>query len=294
MLVTGKGNLTSGHKLLLALLLVGPLLIMAAKYPALPTSEFFVRTFSLSALPATMQSRVMYVLFVPFSAVLINFIRLFLGIRLMGPFRSILLALAFQITGIGPGLIFLAVVVGAIVILRPVLKSIRLPYFARVSVMLSIVAMFILVALLLGELLAVTTLSKMAYFPMIVLCLISEGFAETLSREGLRSALWRGGMTGLVAVLITFLSEMTSLKLLFIRYPELVIIEIGAIVVIAEFFDLRLFKWLNPPAPKKKKSAKSAVTEALEAQPAGEPVAVGESNESIFSGDADDSDSADR
>ena len=107
-----------------------------------------MRILSLANLSTNMQSRVGYILFVPFGATLVVFFRLVLGIRLLGPFRSILLAVAFQITGIWLGLIFLAAVIGIVVAIRPFIRAIRLPYFARISVILSTVASIMLLAFL--------------------------------------------------------------------------------------------------------------------------------------------------
>jgi hypothetical protein len=246
----GKGHLSGRQKLVLALMLIGPVALMAGKWPGLATSDFLMRAFSLTDLPARMQDRLMYILSVPFGAVLVVFFRLFLGIRLLGPFRSILIAVAFQITGIVPGLVFLTAVVGIVVVVRPLIKAIHLPYFARVSVILSTVAMIMLFALLAGEWLGFESLGRMAYFPIVVLCLMGEGFAKTLSKEGATSALWRGTMTALVAVLITFLFDMEGFRRVFLRFPELLVVEIGCIILIAEFLDVRLLTRLNPSAAK--------------------------------------------
>jgi hypothetical protein len=129
-----KGNLSNSHKLALGLFFALPLLIIIGKWSLLPTCGLFERLFSLADMPHKMNSRISYILFVPFGATIVVFFRLVLGIRLMGPFRSILIAIAFQITGILPGLIFLSMVVGVVVLIRPQTKAIKLPYFARVSV----------------------------------------------------------------------------------------------------------------------------------------------------------------
>lgn len=262
-----KGNLSGKHKLALGLLFIVPLLVMVGKWSVLPTSGFFLHIFSLADIPENMQNRVAYILFVPFGATLVVFFRLVLGIRLLGPFRSILIAVAFQITGVLFGLIFLVAVISIVVVIRPFVKAIRVPYFARVSVILSAVASIMIIALLSSEWLDIEWLSRVVYFPIVVLCLTGEGFARTLSREGVRSALWRGTMTALVAVLITLLSQINGFRNLFLYFPELLIVQIGCIVAIAEFFDLRLLAWLNPPAAKKRsprraKKVKSAVKKA--------------------------------
>jgi len=249
-----KGNLSNKEKTAVALLFIVPLLIAVGKWSVLPTSDLFLRVFSLSNIPGNMHNRVAYILFVPFGATLVVFFRLVLGIRLLGPFRSILIAVAFQITGIPLGLAFLAMVTGVIVAIRPRIMAIHLPYFARVSIILSAVASIMIIALLSSAWLDIEALRRMAYFPIFALCLTAEGFARALSKEGLKSATWRGSMTALVAVLITLISLIDGFRNLFLYCPELLIMQMGCIVIIAEFFDLRLLRWINPPAAKKASS----------------------------------------
>jgi hypothetical protein len=241
-----KGNLSGRHKLALGLLFAVPLVIVIGKCSILPTSDFLSRIFSLADIPEKMHRRVAYILFVPFGATLVVFFRLALGIRLLGPFRSILIAVAFQITGILPGMIFLVTVVGIVVYVRPRITAIRLPYFARVSVILSAVSSIMIIALLSSSWFDSDSLRKMVYFPIIVLSLMGDGFARTLSKEGFTSAMWRGTMTVLVALLITLLTQINGFRNLFLNYPELLIVEIACIVVIAEYFDLRLLSAINP------------------------------------------------
>ncbi len=249
-----KGNLSNKEKIAVALLIIVPLLIALGKWSILPTSDLFLRVFSLNHIPHNMHHRVMYILFVPFGATLVVFFRLFLGVRLLGPFRSILIAVAFQIIGIPLGLVFLAMVTGVIVAIRPRIKAIHLPYFARVSVILSAVASIMIIALLSSAWFDLDALRRMAYFPIFALSLTAEGFAKTLSKEGLKSATWRGFMTAFVAVLITLISQIDAFRNLFLYCPELLVMQMGCIMVIAEFFDLRLLRYLNPPKAGKKSS----------------------------------------
>jgi hypothetical protein len=79
---------------------------------------------------------------------------------------------------------------------------------------------------------------------------MGEGVAKTLSKEGVKSAVWRGTATVLVAILITLFSQINGFRNMFLYYPELLLCQIGCIVVISEFFDLRLLSFLNPPRAK--------------------------------------------
>jgi hypothetical protein len=254
-------DLTALQKGLVALLFLVPLAIIVGKWPMMPTSEFLRQWCSLAALPPDVHHSARHILFVPLGAILVVLCRLTLGIRVLGPFRSILLAVAFQVTGIAWGLIFLAAIMAIVLVSRPVLRTLRLPYFGRVSGILSIVAATMVLGLLADAWLQTDSLHLVASLPIVVLCLMGEGLAKTLAREGPRSALWRGAMTALVAVVITLLSDIQGFRELLLRYPELLVFQIGCIVLIARFMNFHLLEWMNPKVKvrrRKKKSAKTA------------------------------------
>lgn len=257
---SSRGNLKGGRKWGVLLLFLLPLALIAFKQAGLSGSDNLQDAISLTGMPEDVQDRIGYVLFVPLAAVIVVFFRVTLGIRLLGPFRSILLALAFHMTGIGMGLFFLLLVVGMIVLIRPVLREIQLPYFGRVSVVLSAVAIIIMCVMVAGRWFQLDTLQQVAYFPIVVLCLTGDGFARTFYKEGMRSALWRGAATAAVAVLITLLWSIPGFVNLLIRFPELLILEVGLIIVIAEFFGFRLFQNVNPlPIGLKRKVAEDNI-----------------------------------
>lgn len=242
----GKGNLSTAHKWVLALLVLVPLAIILLKWGRLPTADFLQAHVSLTDMPAKLHRRLFYVLFVPMGAILVVLCRLTLGIRVLGPFRSILLGVAFQFTGVVLGLVFLSVVVASIVFVRPVLKAMKLPYFGRVSVLLSLVCVLIIATMMLGDWTGFDTLITAARFPIIVLCLLGDGFTKTVNREGYRSALWRGATTAVVAMVLFYLSQLHWLRQLLLHYPEILLAQIGGIMIISEYFDFRLLAWMNP------------------------------------------------
>jgi len=227
-------------------LFVLPAVVMVYKLADLPGATEVGDAFSLASLPVEFHARLRYVLFVPLGAIVVVLFRVFLGIRVLGPFRSILLAIAFQITGVTLGLFFMALVVGVVAGVRPLLRAQRVPYFGRVSVTVSLVAATMMLAVVISQSLGIQTLQRVVYFPIVALCLTGEGFAATLRREGPRSALWRGGMTALAALLITAVSKLPGLGETLIRFPELLLLQIGAILGISEFLGFRLFEALNP------------------------------------------------
>jgi hypothetical protein len=231
---------------LLVVLFGLPLAIMVAKWPGLPTSEFVNEHVSLATLSPELQAQFAHILFVPLGAMLVVLVRLTLGLRVLGPFRSILLAVAFQITGVVLGVLFLAVTIAVVVAIRPSMRSLKLPYFGRITVMLSTVAVLMMAGVMAGGWFDLGLLQTIVYFPIVVLCLVADAFARTVEREGFRSALWRGALTAMVAIVLTALAGIPWIVRLVIDYPELLIAQIGGIIVISRLMAWRLFAHLNP------------------------------------------------
>src|SRR5262245_62043119 len=96
----------------LALLIAVPALVLLARHPGLPSSGFLEHHLSLTGLPLRVQRHLGDVLFIPLGALLVVFVRLTLGLRVLGPFRPVLLAIAFRLTGIPFGLAFLGLTIG--------------------------------------------------------------------------------------------------------------------------------------------------------------------------------------
>src|SRR4051794_30287725 len=155
---------------LFVLLAVGvPLVLVTIRTWGLPGADFLDRHVTLAHLPARVGGQVRFVLAIPAGAVLVVFVRLTLGLRMLGPVRPVLIAIALQMIGIGPGLLCLGMIVAVVTLVRRVLVGRGLPYFARVAILLTVVAISVLTAVRLGDALDVKALELMSHLPIVVL-----------------------------------------------------------------------------------------------------------------------------
>lgn len=248
-----KGHLPATGLRVLLVLAALPLVSMALRSLALPgllgvapgplgeLGAALSQLFSLRDVPPDQRDHVLYLLFLPTSALLVALARLTFGIRVMG-FRSILISVGFHQSGFLPSLLLITVAIAAIVVLRPWLRRIRLPYYARVSVILCVVAITMVGGLVAGPWLQSDILWGAAYFPVIVLGMLAEGIAHTLERDNPVTASWRAITTILLAFLIALIGWMPPLRALLLEFPELVLAQVVAIVMVSEYLDLRLFQ----------------------------------------------------
>ena len=249
----GKGHLSRVELAILAALAAAPLVSIAIRVLALPgvmgpglgglraIAVALNQALSLGGIPTDQRDHVLYLLLLPTCALVVAIARLTFGIRVLG-FRSILISVGFHQSGVLPSLILIAVGVAAIVMVRPWLRRIRLPYYARISVILCVVAMTMVGALLAGPWLRSDVVWGMAYFPVIVLGMLAEGIAHTLDRDNVVAATWRAITTILLAFVIAMICWIPALRDLMLQFPELVLTQIVAIVLVSEYLDLGLLQ----------------------------------------------------
>lgn len=229
---------------LLPLLLVTlRILALADPAPAGPVliGDWLNRTLTLSWVQAGDRDVVLYILLLPLAALLTALTRLTLGIRVLG-FRAILIAFGFQEIGLLPSLLLILVIAGTVVTVRPVMRRLGMPLYARVAVILCIVALTMVAGLLGGSWLGSATLWSTAFFPVVILAMLAESVADTVARENLAVAAWRTGSTILLAAVIAMLGQLTPLRELVLACPELVLTQLALIVLVSEFLDLRLLE----------------------------------------------------
>lgn len=206
-----------------------------------PVGVALNRTLSLAWVPPGDRETIMYLLLLPTGALLIALARLTFGLRVLG-LRAILVGIGFQIAGFGPGLALLAVVVALTIAIRPGLRRIRLPLYARITVILCLAVVVMVAALLLGPSLGSAALWNVAFFPVIIVAMLAEGIARTLANDSAVTAAWRAAWTLVLAVLIALIGESRAISELTLHFPELLLTQVVAIVLVAEFLDLRLLE----------------------------------------------------
>ena len=236
-----------------------PLLLMGLRFLALsgagPVEAMAPGTFlnqhlSLQWVGFEDRDVVLYILLLPLAALLIALTRLTLGIRVLG-FRSILIAIGMLEIGVVPCLLLIGLIAVTVILIRPSMRRSGMPLFARVAVVLCVVAFTMLGGLLMGAWLESATLWSMAFFPVVILAMLAESVAATVARDGLAMGLWRTATTIALAGIIAGLYQITPLRELVLFCPELLLTPLVLIVLVSEFLDLRLFEDFRPFAQDK-------------------------------------------
>jgi D-alanine-D-alanine ligase len=249
-LLRRKGHLSSRAVMILTIFACVPLLTALARIVAFPgihvpglslLGTVLNNWCSFEWVPHADRWAIVYILLLPTAALLITLARLTFGLRILG-FRAILVAIGFQEIGILPSLLLMVLVVTTILVARPSMRRIQLPFYARIAVILCIAATIMVSGLLLGPWLGSNTLWSFAFFPVIILAMLAESIASTLARDDAWTAAWRAGWTLVLALLITFISWIPAVREVALLLPELILTQLVAIIFISEFLDFRLLE----------------------------------------------------
>lgn len=204
-------------------------------------------TLTLEWIPLADRHAVNYLLMLPTAVLLITIVRLTLGLRVLG-FRSIVIAAGFQEIGVLPSVIVIAAVLAIIGLLRPAMRRIGLPLFARISLIMGITACTMVATLFIGPWLRSELIWSLAFFPVIIVAMMAESIAGSLDRGGIVSAAWRLGWTLVVALLLLVLLNSPAALEIALRFPELMLTQLMAIILVADYLDLRLLEgWPGDP-----------------------------------------------
>lgn len=169
---------------------------------------------------------------------------------MLGPFRPILIAAAFQSVGVLPGVVFMVVVLGVTLLLQRPLNSELRPYYGRLAIMLCVVVLLEITAAISGSAFEWAWLSRAVFFPIVVLTLTTDSFARVLAHEGSAQALWRGATTLVAALVSSTLFAVGPIRSAMVDYPETVLLIVALIVLISKYFNCRFFAAWNPPTRK--------------------------------------------
>jgi D-alanine-D-alanine ligase len=253
-LVRRKGHIEPALLGLLIVVCCIPLIMALARVLALPGADVppggewlrdlgrvLNQSFTLRWVTVDDRPTILYLLALPTGALLVAVARLTLGLRVLG-LRAILIAIGFQEIGFVASFGLMIVVVGAIVALRPSMRRIRLPLYARLPVVLCVVATIMVGALLLGPWARSEAVFNVAFFPTIIMAMMAEGIAKTLANDDAVAAAWRAASTIVLAIILALIGKTQVVASLALQFPELLVTELVAIVLIAEFLDLRLLE----------------------------------------------------
>lgn len=201
--------------------------------------------FSLFTLPVSEQNAFRHMLLVPFGALMVVFLRVFIGIRTSGTFMPILIALAFMETSLVTGLIMFIVIVGIGLVIRSYLSTLNLLLVARISAVVIVVIAIMSFMSILSFKLGIEEAMTITFFPMIILAWTIERMSILWEEEGFKEVFIQGGGSLFVAVCAYFVMSNPLVGHITFNFPEVLLVLLGMIILMGRYSGYRFTELLR-------------------------------------------------
>lgn len=194
----------------------------------------------LTRLPLEMHEVLSLVLLLPIGALVTALFRTVIGISTFGTFTPTLLAMSFIFSDWHTGLIVFVVVVALGLVSRSLLEDLKLLMVPRLSVVLTYVVLMIVFAISLLEYFQLTPSAQAVLLPMVIVTMTIERFHITSEEDGTRAAARLLGGTLVVGFCCYLVLRWASAGELLLRFPELHLFTIAALVLTGRYTGYRL------------------------------------------------------
>lgn len=196
--------------------------------------------YSIYSLPIEQQSVFKSILMVPIGALLVLFMRVFVGLKTAGTFMPVLLALAFIQTTLINGLLIFTLILVIGLWVRSYLSNLDLLLVARLAAAVVIVVILMAVISIVSYKMGMEQALKVTFFPMIIIAWTIEHMSILWEDGGPREVVIQTGGSLFVACLCYGLFTNAYIEHWVFNFPELLITVLGLIILLGHYTGYRL------------------------------------------------------
>ncbi|HEX5786817.1 MAG TPA: UUP1 family membrane protein [Woeseiaceae bacterium] len=198
--------------------------------------------FSLYSLPIQTQAVYGVLLMIPIGALIMVFMRNFVGIDAFGTFMPVLIALAFRETRLLSGIMLFTLLVALGLSIRFLLERLRLLLVPRLASVLIVVVLLMMLISLLSHRLGMDTGLSVALFPMVIIAMTIERMSVVWEERGPVDAL-RAAFGSLVVAVLSYIGMgLPWLEHLIFTFPELLLIVLALVMLAGRYTGYRLLE----------------------------------------------------
>lgn len=223
------------------------LTIAAASAPALRTAltvdkarDRSLLDYSMFTLPLKTQLVYTIILTVPLGVFFLTILRNVIGLRTMGTFMPVLIAIAFRETQVVWGVILFTLVIAIGLLVRLYLENLRLLVVPRLSSVLIIVVLTMAGISVISNQLGLQRGLSVALFPMVILTMTVERMSIIWDERGAGEMLRQGVGSMIVAIIAYFIMVNPYAEHLVLVFPELLLILLAGNLLIGRYSGFRL------------------------------------------------------
>lgn len=198
--------------------------------------------YSLQRLPITTQAVYRVLLVVPLGVFLLVLLRNVVGVRTIGTFMPVLIALAFRETQLAWGLVMFVLLVGSGLIARLYLEHLKLLVVPRLGAIVIVVIFLMLILSILTHLIGFERGISVALFPMVIMTMTIERMSIVWDELGAATALRQALGTLLVAVACYLVMTREIVEHIMFHFPELMLVILAATLLLGRYTGYRLME----------------------------------------------------
>lgn len=203
-------------------------------------SHPYLSAFSLYSLPVEVQNVYRVLLMIPVGAFVVVILRNFIGLKTLGTFMPVLIALSFRESDpFWGGLLFTAIVALALLV-RAYFEHLRLLLVPRLACILTVIILLMLLASLLLTNLGIERGLSVALFPMVILTMVVERMSILWDELGARVAVRQGMLTLAVALIVYYVIGVSYISHIMFVFPELLLLLLAFNLLIGRYTGYRL------------------------------------------------------
>jgi hypothetical protein len=180
------------------------------------------------------------ILMFPVGAVVTIIFRNVIGLEIFGTFLPVLIAAAFQGTGLFWGLITFAVIILLGAVLGAILHRLRILYAPRLTIILVYVVLALLLISVFGMEFANVSLGHAALFPLAVMAITIERFSLIAEEAGIKKALTIFFKTIVTVIFCYLVINSLFLQTVVLAFPETLLLVISLSIYLGAWKGLRL------------------------------------------------------
>ena len=196
--------------------------------------------FSIYNLPLAQQNSLKWLSVFPIAILFVVLLRNVVGVRTMGTFTPMLIAMSFVQTGIGAGLVCFSMIVALGLLIRFVMSKLNLLLVPRISAVVIFVILIITGMTFLGYNLNIKIAQASVYFPIIITAWVIERASITWEEDGAANALRELFNSLIVGIIVYFVIANDYVRHIMFVFNELNLVILFAVMLLGTYTGYRL------------------------------------------------------
>jgi hypothetical protein len=214
----------------------------------------FLTDYSLYALPAPQRLVFRVIMTVPIGVFMLLLLRNLVGLRGVGTFMPVLIALSFRDTHLLWGLVLFSLALSAGLLVRLYFDHLKLLLVARLAAIVMFVILFLATLTVLSDKLNFEPGMSVGLFPLVILTMTIERVSVIWDESGPAEAIKLAVMSLIIAAFCYLLMAARPVQHIFFAFPEMILVLMAATLLIGRYTGYRLselvrFKVLAEPRP---------------------------------------------